>query len=194
MRERYSGSVRLIDAELAVPYGEGKVIFIEHMNDLFADGVSRKDASRILEHCVEWPENEYVFQTKDPDRLWEQLSELPKNSMIGTTIETDRDYPIIRHNAPPPWIRARALRRIREDTPGSRFFVTVEPVLDFNPGPLASLIIEAGPTFVNIGADSKRSGLPEPRHSKVLDLIVRLQAVGIEIRQKRNLERLLVKV
>ena len=45
--------------------------------------------------------------------------------------------------------------------------------------------------FVNIGADSKRCSLPEPDADKVRVLIRRLQEAGIEIREKRNLDRML---
>jgi len=44
---------------------------------------------------------------------------------------------------------------------------------------------------VNIGADSKGHGLPEPSPDKVHALIEKLTGYGIEIREKHNLERLL---
>jgi hypothetical protein len=43
---------------------------------------------------------------------------------------------------------------------------------------------------VNVGADSKGHGLPEPSFKKVMQLVERLTAAGIEVRNKRNLERL----
>ena len=54
----------------------------------------------------------------------------------------------------------------------------------------ADMIEKAAPNFVNIGADSKGHGLVEPSMQKVNDLITRLQHGGIEIRQKKNLDRL----
>ena len=47
-----------------------------------------------------------------------------------------------------------------------------------------------GPSWVNIGADSKGHGLPEPSRDKVVALIERLSQVT-EVKQKPNLKRLL---
>jgi hypothetical protein len=70
-------------------------------------------------------------------------------------------------------------------------FVTIEPIMDFNTEILAEWIIDVAPTFVNIGADSKRRGLNEPDPQSVRDLIEKIMKAGVEIRQKRNLERVL---
>jgi hypothetical protein len=73
---------------------------------------------------------------------------------------------------------------------GLRTFVTIEPILDFDVDILSSWMDKIRPEFVNIGADSKGHNLPEPPYEKVLQLIEKLQAYGIEIREKKNLERL----
>ena len=52
------------------------------------------------------------------------------------------------------------------------------------------LIWFANPDFVNIGADSKNNGLPEPSKEKVLELIDRLNEFT-EVRNKKNLKRIL---
>ena len=44
----------------------------------------------------------------------------------------------------------------------------------------------------NIGADSKNSGLPEPTWEEVQELISELEKNNIEVRQKKNLDRLKV--
>jgi hypothetical protein len=69
-------------------------------------------------------------------------------------------------------------------------FLTIEPIMDFDVGPLVELVAEARPGFVNIGADSKRHRLPEPSRDKVLVLVVALRVRGIEVRKKSNLDRL----
>jgi hypothetical protein len=58
---------------------------------------------------------------------------------------------------------------------------------------MIGLIAHANPHFVNIGADSKGTGLQEPSKEKVLALIDGIKGLGIEIRTKRNLERLIGK-
>ena len=75
--------------------------------------------------------------------------------------------------------------------PDIKRFVTIEPILDFDPDELVFCISEIKPDFVNIGADSKGHGLPEPSKEKILKLIGMLAAKGIEIREKHNMERLL---
>jgi hypothetical protein len=69
-------------------------------------------------------------------------------------------------------------------------FVTIEPILDFDIDVLLDWIIHIDPEFVNIGADSKGHGLPEPSIEKVMQFIEELTGCGIEVREKHNLERL----
>jgi hypothetical protein len=62
--------------------------------------------------------------------------------------------------------------------------------MDFTPR-FAKWITQAiRPDFVNIGADSKNSGLVEPSAEKVQWLVEQITKAGIEIREKRNLGRL----
>jgi hypothetical protein len=191
MRKRYSGPIRLIDKELAVDYGDGKTIFVEHLNDLFADRVPADALVSVLKHCAQFPRNTYVFQTKNPARLGTLSWCLPPNSIVGTTIETDRFFPYIMGKSPTPIARFLAMLILRNREPLLRFFITIEPILDFDLDSFLCHITELRPHFVNIGADSKRSGLPEPSPEKVRALIAGLTSAGIEIRQKRNLDRLL---
>lgn len=185
---RAKGELRLIEEEFAVRYGSGKTIFVEHMNDLFAEAVPTEWIHRILGHCVSWPSNVYVFQTKDPERLLGFLGRLPSQVLIGTTIESNRWMKDFMGNAPIPMCRASAMIKIPSyrDT-----FVTIEPIIDFDLDVMLDWMEGIRPLFVNIGADSKGSNLPEPSADKILALIDGIKALGIEIRQKSNLERLL---
>ena len=140
----------------------------------------------VFEHLARFPGNTYVFQTKNPDRILDHESRLPQNRMIGTTIETNRQRVLDSvSKAPSVTRRAAAFSLLR----GPKF-LTVEPILDFDIEELLDLILLAKPDFVNIGADSKRHGLPEPTREKVLALVSRLRARGIAIRKKMNLDRL----
>jgi DNA repair photolyase len=182
---KYTGPIRLLEDEFKVNYGTGKTIFIEHCNDLFAEAVPNWMIERILEHCRRWPDNTYVFQTKNPLRALDH--EFPAQSILGVTIETNRTY-ILRNisHAPPPRQRANAL-----SWTSLKKFVTIEPILDFDVDELVRLIQFARPDFVNIGADSKGRGLPEPSGDKVRALLAALKKSGIKVREKHNLERLL---
>ncbi|MFA5263229.1 MAG: DUF5131 family protein [Opitutaceae bacterium] len=184
---KYTGELRLIEAEFAVKYGEGKVIFVENCGDLFAEEVPTEFIHRVLAHCAEWPLNTYVFQTKNPRRYFNFLPALPEASILGTTIETNRELPGI-SEAPPVFDRFNVMTLIPRIF---KRFVTVEPILAFDVDQLAAWIIEIRPDFLNIGADSKNHGLPEPSQADVLSLIAKLRDGGIEVREKHNLGRLI---
>lgn len=183
---KYQGPIRLIEKELEVPYRKNKIIFIENCNDLFAEDVDFGFIDSILAHCRDWPENNYVFQTKNPERIAGFIDQFPQNTLIGTTIETNRDtYPM--SLAPSPGARMQAMVHLQDYS--FREFVTIEPILDFDVPILSDWICLINPEFVNIGADSKGHGLPEPANRKIEELIMNLIASGIEIREKHNLGR-----
>lgn len=188
MKNKFSGPLRLLEDEFKVDYGKGKVIFIEHCNDLFASNVPQEFLHRILAHCAVFPSNTYVFQTKNTERMFKNFVLLPPDRIIGTTIESDIDYPDI-SKAPLVWDRIFWLAMLEKE----RKFVTIEPVLDFNVHTLAALVAGASPFFVNLGADSKNRGLPEPSVEKVMDLVQVLGTYNIELREKHNLKRLKAK-
>lgn len=184
---RYQGAPRLIEEELKVDYGSGKVIFIEHMNDMFANEIPLPWQTRILWHCRSFPENKYIFQTKNPQSAYYLNHLFPNDFMIGTTLETDLSITNI-SQAPSPFSRYLGLKKWQLE--GVSIFITIEPILDFDVNELSDWIIGISPAFVNIGADSKGCRLPEPSKEKVLELINILQKNNIIIKKKVNLRRL----
>jgi len=185
--ERYNGPLRLIEEEFKVKYGSGKIIFMEHRNDLFAEDVPDVFIHQIINHCRMYPANFYVFQTKNPARYLTTGRLIPLNSILGTTIETNRIMLDI-SQAPCPTVRMLAMEKLE-----ARKFVTIEPIMDFDVDILVNWIARIKPEFVNIGADSKGHNLPEPSWEKVEALINGITKMGIEIREKHNLQRLMVK-
>lgn len=185
----YSGPIRFDEAKLLDSYGCGRTIFIENCNDMFANGIPGWMQLKILDHCEEYPENRYVFSTKNPTGLfcinWDEYSFEP---IIGCTIETNRggewSY------APPPRARAFAMGRFKSAFPHIETFVTIEPIMMFDLVEFVDVICEARPDFVNIGADSKKSGLPEPSWKQVNVFAAELKRNGIDVRKKHNIERL----
>jgi DNA repair photolyase len=188
----YQGPLTLKEKELKVKYGEGNTIFIEYMNDLFAEDVPGTYIDAILNHCAEYPKNNYVFQTKNPKRAWEMSEFYPilRTNLIGTTIETNRENHITEHSkAPPPYERFVYITKLHgafQDT-----FITIEPVMKFDPKILGGWIVAAHPKFVNIGADSKHCKLPEPQPKDLNSLLNILKDNNVEVREKHNLGRLL---
>jgi len=184
----YSGPLRLKEAEFSVPYGSGKTIFEENCNDLFAADVPLEWIERIMAHCCLWPVNDYVFQTKNPLRVVLDSIGFPPRTLFGCTVETNREND--RGNAPSRIERLLTMMGLK-GCGMNRTFITIEPVMDFDVDEFSTLIIDAEPSFVNIGADSKNSGLPEPSAEKIEQLIGILVKAGIEIREKHNLERII---
>jgi len=181
---KYQGPLRLIETEMKVDFGSGKTIFIENCNDLFAKEVPQNFINRVIHHCLLWPNNTYVFQTKNPARYLTMDSLFPDGSILGCTIETNRNTEAI-SAAPSPKDRAEAMARLK-----GRKFITIEPVLDFDVQILAAWIARIEPEFLNLGADSKDHNLPEPTVQKIHELVAALGQYGIELREKHNLRRL----
>ena len=186
--EKYSGPPRLLEKELAVNYGRDKIIFIEHMNDLFASGIESNWISRILWHCQDYPANQYIFQTKNPKRAKGFLSLFPKDFLFGTTIETNREL-LNLTKAPSTterYLEAEILKKLYR----FKIFVTIEPIMDFDLDILGKWLEALNPEFINIGADSKNSSLIEPPKWKIEALINRIGDIKIPIKIKLNLGRL----
>ena len=182
--KRYCGPLRLIENEFKVNYGSGKTIFVEHKNDLFCKDVSNFFVLKIVAHCLEWPDNTYVYQTKNPARYLEMDEFFPSGSILGCTIETNRAFPMFSFS-PSPEMRMLAMEKLK-----ARKFVTIEPVIDFDVDILAAWIDRIRPEFLNLGADSKGHKLPEPSIEKINALGIKLKEYGIELREKHNIERL----
>lgn len=168
--------------------GRCRTIFVAHMADLFSWSAGDDIIEEVLEHCRNFPENTYVFQTKNPERVLKFVSKFPPESLIGCTIETDNQDILNKFSkAPPVSERATFMAQI-----GLPKFITIEPVIDFDPKGLADLIADAEPLFINIGADSKGHNLPEPSMEKIEKFlsILKDMKLGIEVREKTNLGRL----
>jgi protein gp37 len=183
--DKYAGPVRIIDKELAVKYGKDRKIFVEHCNDLFAAAMPDDLILKVLAHCREYPDNRYLFHTKNPARYADYLSKMPPDFILGATAETNRPTPEI-SLAPAPLDRLAAMGGLTATK-----LVTVEPVLEFDLDEFVAALIRAKPDHIIIGADSKFRGMKEPSRNDLIALMNDLRAAGIEVREKRNLQRLL---
>lgn len=185
----YQGTPRLEPNFDNVKLGRDRTIFVAHTGDLFATGVPQDVVMKVLGKCLEYSTNRYIFQTKDPGNAWQYVEELPMECTIGTTIETNSAIIEESHSmAPSPKDRAEALSWFRDEK--FQTFITIEPIMNFGLPGMLNLIHEAYPTWVNIGADSKGCNLPEPTWELVQDLIKGIKDLGIEVREKSNLDRL----
>ncbi len=174
------------EKDLMSDLGEGNFIFVCHTCDLFAADVSTEWILKVLGHLRYYPKNRYLLQSKNPKRFLDFGREYPVDVLLGTTIETNRD--IVKSNAPSLQERADALARMHVRGYGT--MVTIEPIFDFDLDDLVDLIVLANPEWVNIGADSKGHGLPEPPPEKIRSLIDKLRETT-DVKLKGNLNRII---
>ena len=177
--------LRLDEKEMKTDLGSGKFIFVGSSTDMFADNVPDEWIVKVLDYCYMF-ENKYLFQTKNPGRYLGFISHFPIKTVLGTTIETNRNYDISK--APKPSERISAMMDLHDYN--FQRMITIEPILDFDLDGLIKMIKLADPHWVNIGADSQKSNLPEPPFKKVKALIYELNTFT-KVRQKKNLNRLL---
>ena len=176
------------EKEMKTDLGEGNFIFVCDTVDLFAEDVPREWIDRILNKMREYPKNKYLLQSKNPARFLDFHTKFSKDVVLGTTIETNRtEYG--ESNAPPPIQRAFQLARLGRNFYRFSTMVTLEPIFDFDLSPLVEMIKMADPEWINIGADSKGHGLPEPSKDKILCLIDELKK-QTDVKLKDNLKRL----
>ncbi|KKL13258.1 hypothetical protein LCGC14_2527550 [marine sediment metagenome] len=174
------------EKELMTDLGEDNFIFVCYTCDLFAKDVPGEWILKVLEMLRIYRTNRYLLQSKNPKRFLDFIDQCPDNGLWGTTIETNRDIYV--YSKAPPYIeRARALHLLHDL--GHETMVTIEPILDFDVDELVELVLLANPTWVNIGADSKGHGLPEPSPEKVTKLVKALQE-KTDVKLKRNLKRI----
>jgi len=182
--------IRFDESELKTDLGEGNFIFVGSSCDMWADSIPEDWVLNTIDHIEKYPYNTYLFQSKNPERMFKGrwMFKPTINFMFGTTIETNRYYKEM-GKTPIPISRSKFLYFI-----GNKSFktmITVEPIMDFDRQDLVDLIIICNPEWVNIGADSQNSGLPEPGADKIKALIETLKAEKIKVKIKDNLKRLM---
>lgn len=179
--------LHLDEKDLETNLGEGNFIFVCHTCDLFAEDVPAEWIIKVLAQCRYYDDNKYLYQSKNPKRFCEFTNRFPTNVVLATTIETNRD--IVDSKAPSVKDRAEYLGILASWQKGFDTMVTIEPIFDFDLEELVDLIVLANPEWVNIGADSKGHGLPEPSREKVEKLVQALQN-ETDVKLKGNLRRI----
>jgi len=173
--------------ELCASLGKDRYIFVCHTCDLFAADIPYETKDIVIRRTRSYPDNWYLFQSKNPAGFVPFADVFPNNTVLATTIETNRTcYALSR--APIPEARAAVLGTLAD-----RFFtmVTIEPIVEFDMDQMIALIKVARPSWVTVGADSKRHNLPEPSPDKIDELVATLvDKLDIPIVIKDNLTRL----
>jgi hypothetical protein len=139
----------------------------------------------VKKHRSQRPKTFY-FQSKAPKCFAPFVNEFPDNVILLTTLETNKDdiYEGI-SKAPKPTERYQQFLEL--DYP--RKVITMEPLIDFDLDVMVEWVKNINPLYVWIGVNSKpkQVQLPEPDPEKVEELIIALEAEGIEVRRKKTL-------
>ena len=174
--------VRFDESELKTDLGSGNFIFVGSSCDMWADIIPEEWILKTLNHCEQF-DNTYLFQTKNPKNIRRIL---PAKSRVCVTIETNRWYPEIMKDSPPPEARVEQIKLIRHPV-----YITIEPIMDFDLDDMLRMMYYCSPQQINIGADSGNNNLPEPSKDKLEQLIFALK-IYYTIDRKSNLKRLLL--
>jgi len=169
-------------------------IFISPYNDIMT--VPDGDIKQILGVCNANADTQFIFQTKRVEGYFNYLDIIPDGSWLGTTIETDD---VVMYNelkiskAPNTPNRIHNLVRLKEKHRKQyRFFVTIEPIMQFSPR-LLFWMNELEPDLIFIGANTSKVKLNEPSDTSVINLIYSLyDIIGVEkVYLKKNIRRLI---
>ena len=196
---KWEGCARLDPNAFRARFKTGSRVFVQSISDLFSDDVPAPlifDVLEFVERVAIDRDITFIFQSRNVERM-EYFAEewlFPVGAVAGTTIETNR-YGLFQGPFDPD-TRSHFLRRVGDckDSGVEDFiktFVTIEPVMKFDLERMLWLIRCSGAKVVNIGADSKRSGLEEPSMDELLDLISGVREMGLEVNLKKNLKRIL---
>lgn len=198
---KWEGPARLDPNAFKAKFKTGSRVFVQSISDLFSESVPTPMIFEVLEFTERIAierDITFIFQSRNVERM-EYFAEewlFPVGAVAGTTIETNRDG--LFQGPFDPVVRAHFLRNVGDCKDAGvedfiKTFVTIEPVMKFDLHEMLGLIRGSAAKVVNIGADSKRSGLEEPSRDELLALIGGLREMGVEVNLKKNLERILGK-
>lgn len=155
-------------AELGKNYGKDKTWFIGDMGDSWGRWVP---ANRILDMLDDAKRADssvtILFLTKNSLRYYEFFPLFQPNFVAGFTLETNRVYGPEISRASSVEERYIAMR----DLEYPRKFVSIEPIMDFDPDVFVGWLAEIAPIRVSVGYDNHNKGLVEPPLEKTVDLI-----------------------
>lgn len=171
--------------------GSGRKIFVCSSGDMWGDWVESSDIVRVIDHCQEYPDNEYLFLTKNPWRYYRcSLVLNSANFILGATIESDiLKISRMVGDAPGNMIRLGDMKDVKAACPSAKTLISIEPVMKFS-AKFAGRLRAVAPDIVYVGVDSGNNALPEPTTDELRGLIDELKTFT-DVRLKTGIERLL---
>lgn len=181
-RYRDGFTPKLVEEELNRKFKPGEFVFVSYMGDIA--WAPQPWVETIMKRVRQFPETNFLIQSKDTKRFWDWGITLPPNVYLGTTIETNRDYHLTL--APPPEDRFRFLAGY----PHNHKFLSIEPICDFDLEVLSHWVELLQPDIVEVGADNYHNYLEEPGWWKVEELLKALPHLCPKVVEKDGLGRL----
>ncbi|WP_422048638.1 DUF5131 family protein [Shimia sp.] len=118
-RAKWTGEIRVDEASLEIPYRwkKPRTVFVNSMSDLFHEGLSETDISRVWKVMADTPQHTFQILTKRAQRLEELSKKLPMlpNVWLGVSVEKRSELPRVDH-----------LRKAS----GAIRFISFEPLLE----------------------------------------------------------------
>ena len=191
-RFKQNTTMRLDQKELQTKLGSGKFIFIGSSTDMWSVPVESSWIAQVLDHCFQYPDNKYLFQSKSPKRFLEFLGHplmgLKEQLVFATTIETNRDISAF---SKADSIEERVAVMAELSKLGYQVMITVEPVMQFDFAELVAMLRQIAPFQVNIGSNSNKAvKLPEPTRDELIALVQELRTFT-NVHLKSNSDRVL---
>ena len=191
-RFKQNTTMRLEQKELQTKIGSGKFIFVGSSTDMWSYPVESAWIVQVLDHCLSYPDNKYLFQSKSPQRFLDFLNHplmgLKEQLVFASTIETNRNISAF-SKADSIEERVVAMTRLREL--GYQVMITVEPVMQFDFVELVAMLRQIAPFQVNIGSNSNKAvKLPEPTRDELVALVEELKTFT-NVHLKSNSDRIL---
>ena len=191
-RFKQNTTMRLEQKELQTKLGSGKFIFIGSSTDMWSVPVESSWIAQVLDHCFQYPDNKYLFQSKSPKRFLEFLGHplmgLKEQLVFATTIETNRDISAF---SKADSIEERVAVMAELSKLGYQVMITVEPVMQFDFAELVAMLRQIAPFQVNIGSNSNKAvKLPEPTRDELIALVQELRTFT-NVHLKSNSDRVL---
>lgn len=191
-RFKQNTTMRLEQKELQTKLGSGKFIFVGSSTDMWSYPVESSWIAQVLDRCLSYPDNKYLFQSKSPKRFLEFLEHplmaLTDNLVFATTIETNRDISAF---SKVDSIEERVAAMIRLRELGYKVMITIEPVMQFDFAELVAMLRQIAPFQINVGSNSNKAvKLPEPSRDELVALIGELKTFT-NVHLKSNSDRIL---
>jgi len=166
--------------ERALKYPPKKgVVFINPFSDTFCYKACKHEwITSMWVYCKNHPDTVFLSMTKNPREYmrWLDSHWIPENVVLGATIETNRDTSKF-SKAPTTRERIRAMI----DLKWPNKFLSIEPVMDFDPAEFTKAVLEIGPKHAAVGYDNYGYHLPEPSLEKTMWLIKCMEEEGIKV-------------